>query len=185
MATDPRYQPITADEFLEMDFGTDRKFELDRGVIRMMTGGSFEHARVSGNIHYALRWKLRGTACQPMNSDMGVRISEDVVRYPDVSVFCGKDRQRDGDAKDFSDPRVIFEVLSPSTTTFDQGTKLAEYQGLASVDTIVFVDPVNRLTRTHQRTGTGWSDTTFAQPHDVALPALDVTLTEAEIFAVD
>jgi hypothetical protein len=28
MATEPRYQPITAKQFLAMDFGTGRKFEL-------------------------------------------------------------------------------------------------------------------------------------------------------------
>lgn len=44
MASEPQYRPITADEFLAMDFGSDRKFELNNGVIRMMTGGSSDHA---------------------------------------------------------------------------------------------------------------------------------------------
>ena len=44
MRLDPAYRKITADEFLAMDFGTDRKFELDDGVIVMMTGGTEPHS---------------------------------------------------------------------------------------------------------------------------------------------
>ena len=44
MRADPAYRKITADEFLEMDFGTDKKFELHDGVIYMMTGGTEAHA---------------------------------------------------------------------------------------------------------------------------------------------
>ena len=186
MATDPRYQPITADEFLAMDFGSDRKFELSDGVIQMMTGGSVTHSRVAGNIYFALRSRLAGTRCEPFNSDVGVRVDSINVRYPDVSVFCDRPAQDDDHLLFLDNPRVIFEILSPTTTTIDQGTKLDEYRRLASLDTIVFVDPVNRLTRTCQRVAVDeWRDSTFAQPHDVSLPALGIELTELEIFGRD
>lgn len=183
MATDPRYQPITADEFLAMDFGSDRKFELSNGVIQMMTGGSFLHAHVSGNIYHALRLKLNGSSCRPLNSDMGVRVDETTVRYPDVSIVCRDNWLLEADVKSFPDPVAIFEVLSPSTTTFDQGTKRFDYQQIASVQAIILVDPVNRLTRAYFRlSDSAWSDTSFAQPHDIRLEMLGITLTEAEIF---
>ncbi len=184
MRADPHYQPITADAFLAMDFGTDRKFELVEGVIQMMTGGSAHHARVAGNIYFHLRTKLQGSPCRPFNSDMGVRVDAHNVRYPDIAVYCGNhgDWER-GEDRAFDDPRVIFEVLSPTTTMIDQGTKLEEYRRLPSVDAIVFVDPVNRLTRVFRREqGDSWRDTTFAKPHDVDLPSIGVTLTESEIF---
>lgn len=47
---DPLYKPITVEEFLAIDFPGDRKYELADGVIRMMTGGTPAHARVSTNI---------------------------------------------------------------------------------------------------------------------------------------
>ena len=50
MRHDPLYQPITVDQFLAIDFGTDRKFELVDGVIQMMTGGTSAHARVATNV---------------------------------------------------------------------------------------------------------------------------------------
>lgn len=189
MGLDPAYRPITVDEFLAIDFGMDRKFELVDGVIQMMTGGSAFHANVAGNIYFALREKLRGTGCRPFNSDMGLRIDETNVRYPDVAVYCGKELLfPDQDVRAFADPVVIFEVLSPSTTRIDQGSKAREYQQLTSLEALVFVDPVNRLTRVVERVAhepNSWADHGFAAPHDVSLAALGITLTEAEIFARD
>lgn len=183
MATDPRYQKITVDEFLAMDFGTDRKFELSDGVIQMMTGGTLRHGHVAGNIYFALRQKLGNSRCRPFNSDVGVQVAPTTIRYPDVSVICREDWLHQEDVRAVDDPLTVIEVLSPSTTSFDQGTKLAEYQQLASVQTIAFVDPVNRLTRVIRRLATvSWSDTMFAQPQQIGLPELGIVLTEADIF---
>ena len=72
MATHPDYPLLTAEEFLEIDFG-ERKAELDNGVIRMMAGGTRRHARVQSNIVAALAARLRGTGCAPYGPDMGAR----------------------------------------------------------------------------------------------------------------
>ncbi len=187
MRNNPLYRKITVDEFLEIDFGTDRKFELVDGVIRMMTGGTPAHSRVASNILIYLGAKLRGSGCRPYNSDMGVRVNDTDLRYPDVSVFCGNPATREREReRAYSDPTVIIEVLSTSTAKDDQGEKLAEYREIASIDTIVFVDPDSELTRVIQRLGpTAWRDDLFAQPHDVALPALGLAIPHDEIFARD
>ena len=187
MRADPYYQPITVDQFLAIDFPSDRKYELVDGVIRMMTGGSPAHARVGGNIFAFLHGKLRGSGCRPYNSDMGVRIGDTNARYPDVSVYCGNPATAEAEKQPlYSDPVVVFEVLSPSTSKGDQNEKLGEYREIASLDTIVFVDPDNELTRVVQRLGpTSWRDDLFTQPHDVELPSLDVVIPHAEIFARD
>lgn len=187
MRHDPLYQPITVEQFLDIDFGTDRKFELVDGVIRMMTGGTPAHSRVATNLVSFLHQRLRGTGCRAYNSDMGVRLSDQSLRYPDVSVYCGNPATPEREEqRAFVDPVVIFEVLSASTAKIDEGTKLEGYRELRSVDTIVFVDPENELTRIVQRLGpTSWRDDLFAQPHDVALPALNLTIPHTEIFARD
>jgi Uma2 family endonuclease len=187
MALDPAYRKITAEEFLAIDFGTDRRFELDDGVIVMMSGGSAAHALVQMNISSYLRVALRGTACRPYGPDMGVKISEFQVRYPDVSIYCGQPSNHENDElKAFENPTVVFEVLSPSTTTKDQGQKLEEYRTLKSIETIVFVDPENELTRIIQRLGPeSWRDDMFAQPHNVELPSLGIAIPHQEIFARD
>ena len=187
MRHEPAYQPITVETFLSLDFGTDKKFELVDGVIQMMTGGTRAHARVAGNIHAYLRTALRGSGCRPYGSDAGIRIDNINLRYPDVSVICDEPPLPETDTLQlFERPRVIFEVLSPSTEANDVGKKLDEYRRLGSIETIVFVNPVSELARVVQRLGpTSWRDDLFAQPQDIALPSLGITLPHAEIFARD
>lgn len=185
MASQPDYPLLTAREFLEIDFG-EKKAELDNGVIRMMAGGTARHARVQTNILVALATRLRGTGCTPYNSDMATRTHNWSIRYPDVTVFCGHDGAEDDEQKAFDDPRVLFEVLSAGTSRTDLKAKLPEYQGLASVDTIVFVDIASERVRIVQRTGPhGWNDVAHDDPIDVSLPALALVIPHAEIFARD
>lgn len=185
MATSPHYPLLTADEFLQIDFG-ERKAELDDGVIRMMAGGTARHARVQGNILVALAARLRGTGCTPYNSDMATWTHDRSIRYPDVTVFCGHDGPQDDDAKAFDDPRIVFEVLSAGTARTDLRVKLDEYKALASVDTIVFVDIAAERLRVVQRTGrNGWSDERHEEPFDLPLPSIGMRLSHAEIFSRD
>ena len=185
MATHPDYPLLTAEEFLDIDFG-DRKAELDNGIIRMMAGGTARHAQVQANILISLSQRLKGSGCAPYNSDMGARTREHSVRYPDVTVYCGRHDPENDDLKAFDDPRVIFEVLSAGTARTDLRVKLEEYKGLLSLDTIVFVDIATERLRIVQRTGPrGWSEVEHDAPVDVSLPSLDVALSHSEIFARD
>lgn len=46
MAAQPDTVLLTAEQFLDIEFPSELKAELDNGVIRMMAGGSRDHARV-------------------------------------------------------------------------------------------------------------------------------------------
>jgi Uma2 family endonuclease len=138
------------------------------------------------NILFGLQRQLRGTGCTPYNSDMAARTRDRSIRYPDVSVYCGRDGSDDDDRKAFDDPRVIFEVLSAGTARTDLRIKLEEYRELPSVDTIVFVDIAIERVRIVQRTGaSAWSDVTYTDPFDIPLPSVGATLRHADLFARD
>lgn len=185
MATHPEYPLLTAEEFLEIEFG-EKKAELDNGVIRMMAGGTARHAQVQGNVYMALRTRLRGTGCAPYTSDMATRTHDISIRYPDVSVFCKRGGPENDKRKAFDDPRVVFEVLSAGTARTDLRVKLEEYKALDSVDTIVFVDIAAERLRIVQRTAVhGWSDVAHDEPVDIPLPAFDIVIPHEEIFARD
>ena len=187
MRANPEYRPVTVEEFLSIDFGSDKKFELVDGVIQMMSGGTRAHSRVSDNILIFLGSVLRGSGCRPHGANMGLRIGDHNVRYPDVSVYCGNAETPERDREQVTDdPVALFEVLSPSTQAADQREKLEQYQAIPSLQTIVFVDPYRELVRVVQRSDAGtWRDEPFAMPHDVELPGLGVTIPHAEIFARD
>jgi Uma2 family endonuclease len=184
--TYPLEYALTAEEFLKIGFASDQKAELNNGVIRMMAGGSASHARVQRNIIRFLAAALRGSGCSPYGSDMGVRTHDLSVRYPDVSVFCGRDTPDNDTFKAFDDPRVVVEVLSPSTREQDFRVKLPEYRAIPSVDTILLVDPDTRAMHLVQRTGSSsWVDADIATDADVPLPSFNLTIPNAEIFARD
>lgn len=186
MRVDPAYRKITAEEFLAMDFNTDRKFELADGVIVMMGGGTEAHAWVQGNIHSWLRYKLRGTKCRPYGSEMAIRVSDTEVRYPDISIHCGGSREGLEEALALREPTAVIEVLSPSTTTLDQGSKLEEYKSVSSIRTIAFVDPANEMCRTVERiSDAGWLEHMFSGAGGIEIPAIGLTIPHGEIFARD
>lgn len=189
MATSLFYPPplLTATQFLEMDFGSGVKAELDNGVIRMMAGGTAAHARIQRNLLTFLDQRLRGSGCRVYNSDMAVKTHDLAIRYPDVAVYCQEGgRLQDDDLKAFNSPAVIFEVLSAGTARTDLRVKLEEYKALPSVETIVFVDAVTERVRVVQRQDTDlWSDYSATQVHDVALPSLRLTIPHNDIFARD
>lgn len=185
MAAQPDLVLLTAEQFLRIEFPSDVKAELDDGVIRMMSGGTRAHARVQMNLYRFLGNALRGSRCRPFGSDMAVRTHDRSVRYPDVTIDCGGGSTGDED-KALADPRVVFEILSPSTRGKDAGVKLDEYRALAGVDTIVLVDPATERLRVLQRTGPdAWSDRTHREPVDLMLPSIDLTIPHHEIFARD
>ncbi|QMW21512.1 Uma2 family endonuclease [Sandaracinobacteroides saxicola] len=186
MATraDPYYRPITVEEFFSLTLSSDRKFELDRGVIVAMAGGTRRHAQVQGNLFVALHSRLRGSPCRPFGSDMAIKTSDSSVRYPDASVVCGVTAADDAETS-FDNPMLIAEILSPTTRDNDLGTKLKEYEALASLEMILFIDPADETIRLHQRLGPDSWRIDKRLEGDIPLPSLNITLPRAEIFARD
>lgn len=174
LATNPAYILMEVEDFLDIDLG-DRKAELVDGVIYMMAGGSARHAAIAANLIIALGNKLRGSGCRPYGSDMPLRTRERSIRFPDVTVYCG----REGTERLLDNPKVVFEVLSPSTAGNDQVVKLTEYLALPSVEHVVFVDPDKDRVRRIDRDGSGeWQ----APGTPLDLPAIGIMVSDAEIF---
>jgi Uma2 family endonuclease len=187
MATAPApddYYHITAEQFLAIQWdSSDVKAELVDGVVRMMSGGTAAHSRVQSNLMIALGMRLRGSGCRPHASDMAVKTAYDKVRYPDVSVFCGKDAPDSDRVQAFDDPKLLVEILSPSTRASDLVEKLGEYRSLTSLEHLLFIDPVEETVRHLVRTGTNsWHDAELDAGSSVDLGSLGGTLTHDDIF---
>ena len=183
-----KIQPMSAEEFLREFEGVEGKWELVDGEPRMMAGGSIRHADVALNISTALRVKLRGTGCRPYNSDTGLGLADDNIRYPDVAIYCDpRDLGRDRIAtKTFNHPVVVFEVLSPSTAYYDRGDKVARYREIESVKVIVLVDPVARTFETYERLDAdSWRVGRHPVGATLELAQPRVTLSADEMFAED
>jgi Uma2 family endonuclease len=174
---------IDVEEFLDIEFPTDTRFELDNGVIKMMARGQAIHSRIQGNVLVALATKLRGTGCEPFGPNMGVKTSNLSLRYPDVSVFCGRGGPENDRLKAFDDPKLVVEVLSPSTRQDDIRIKLPEYRTMTSLDAILYVDPEEKTVHLETRDPTrGWVVTTAEPGGSTTLPLQEMVMTWEEIF---
>ncbi len=179
---------MTVDQFLKLYEGTEGKYELVNGVVYAMAGGSATHADVCLNIATALRQKLRGTGCRPYNSDMGLTLADETLRYPDVAVYCDpRDLQRNlREVQSFRFPKLIVEVLSPSTADEDRSEKVLAYKRLDSLAAIVLVDPLSQTLELHDRVAPNeWRHLILPPESGLTLrdPALELSF--ADIFAGD
>lgn len=133
---------LTPEEYLEGEQFAIEKSEYVRGEVYAMAGASDRHVKVSGNAYALIKMHLRGSGCSTYIADMKVRIAaDDTFFYPDVMVTCEPSDQLA--ERDYAKhhPKLIIEVLSPSTEDKDRGSKFISYRKLASLQEYLLIDP--------------------------------------------
>lgn len=152
-----------------------------RDSAEAMAGTTRDHARISSNLVFALRLRLRGGPCVALNDNLSVRTSTRKLRRPDVVVECGQGLGSDLEA---SEPTVLFEVLSRSSERNDLIWKPEEYKSIATVRHYVVVDPGAALLKVWTRDADGrWSDGIVEGLDAVLdLAAVEVELPMREIY---
>jgi Uma2 family endonuclease len=162
----------------------DSKYEYHAGVVRLMSGGSAEHATIAGNIYMELRLQCRSGPCTVYSSDMRVQVAEGTYCLPDVSVTCDVHDRRRG-VKVVQSPRLVVEVLSPSTEKIDRTEKLTVYQACPSIAEIVLVSqfaPYVEIWRRDGEESTMWHYTHYGPGEDVEFVSLDDHIPMEDIY---
>ena len=169
---------MTVADFLAFDDGTDTRHELVDGVPVAMNLSAGRHVFITSNVYDTLMAKLP-RPCRPLFGG-GVAHSheDDQYRVPDVFVSCTPVPD-----SYFAEPRLMVEVLSPSTAREDRTAKLDFYKTLASAQAILFVWQDTRRVELHHRREDGWLVTDTIGQGTIALPTLGVELTLDEIYA--
>jgi Uma2 family endonuclease len=103
------------------------------------------------------------------------------IRRPNVGVDCGR---RDPNGYKASDPRLVLEVLSPTTRDFDSIRKLEEYKTIVGLEYILFVEPNEPSIAIWSRADAGaWSEArVFGLETKVDLPKLGIALEMRAIY---
>jgi Uma2 family endonuclease len=115
--------------FLHWVQGRDDRYELDRGRVIMMTGGSGAHWQITFNLAKALDARLDPNKWAVL-PEFGVNLELESIRFPDVVVDTAGETARDLTA---TRPVLIAEILSPASERVDLGDKSAEYLRLPSL----------------------------------------------------
>ncbi|MCA9545747.1 MAG: Uma2 family endonuclease [Myxococcales bacterium] len=175
---------MTLAEFLawEKAQAPDQKFEFVNGEPYAMAGGTARHAAIAVNLNGLLFAALRGRPCRPTNSDQKVYVElTDSLLLPDLTVVCGDFQFAEPDPEAVTNPVVVFEVLSPSTASYDRGAKFEHYRRLPSLQAYVLVDSTAQHITLHTRQGDAWLRRDLESGR-LPLDALSLSLAFADIY---
>jgi Uma2 family endonuclease len=172
----------TLEEFLTWEREQPERYERISGVIRMMTGGTIDHNRITRNVADALWRRLQGGGCEVFTSDVKVVTPACDVMYSDVVAACG---EIPGKATHLDAPVVIVEVLSESTAVRDHGRKRWAYRTIPSLRHYVLVDQDEGGVEVTSPNEDGtWQTVILRDLNDrLQLPALKAEIGLEQVFA--
>lgn len=131
---------FSAEQYLVWENAQPVKHEFLAGEVFAMVGTTDSHNAVAGNLFTIIKAHLRGTPCRAYISDVKVRVeAADAYFYPDVLVTC--DSRDHANREEKHHPKLVIEVLSPSTGEYDRGEKFAVYRKITELQEYVLIDP--------------------------------------------
>lgn len=131
MASLPKSNTVTYDEWLRMPEVSDAIEEVVNGEIRSMPPAKWKHAWILARTHRALNSQLDPDRVAIATGSFGLIIRKAPLtsRVPDLAVFdLATLVEQDGYIH--SAPQLLVEVLSPSNTHREREEKLADYATL-------------------------------------------------------
>jgi len=176
---------LTPQEYLARERRAETKSEYLRGEVFAMSGASREHNLIASNVAAELRQQLRDRDCEVYPSDMRVKVSPTgLYTYPDVTVVCGEPEFEDAAVDTLLNPKVVVEVISPSTADYDRGGKFTHYRRLASLREYVLISQDRPLVEHYVRQGPDQWLLTENRSLDetLVLPSIECRLPLAEIY---
>ncbi len=131
---------FTPEEYLKFERASETKHEYIDGFIYAMAGGSPPDNQIGFNTIGELRLQLKGTRCRGFTSDQKIRTDpQDLFSYPDITIVCGEPIFHDQHKDVILNPKVIIEVLSPSTESHDRVEKFARYQKIKTLTDYILI----------------------------------------------
>jgi len=173
---------LSVEEFLALDReNLDQKYEYRNGRMIAMAGGSKHHGMLISNLHLILGNHLKGSPCFVF-TEMTLKI-EDECSLPDVMVTCDeKDLAEDENPTYIENPKLVIEVLSPSTEKDDRGEKFLRYVNWPSIQEYVLISQDMMLVEIFTRKGLEWSYRAYKRGEKVELKSIGFIFPIEEIY---
>lgn len=185
----------TEEAYLALERKSEERHEYLDGHIYAMAGESINHGDICVNLVGQLYTQLRGGPCRALSKDMKVRSGpipkpgysfKGLYSYPDLVVVCGEPQFHNEFRDVLLNPKVIIEVLSPSTEAFDRGEKFLRYRTyLESLTDYLVVSQSRPLVEhfTRQQNGQWLIEASAVDlAESVAIPSIDCVLRLSEVY---
>ncbi len=170
---------MTLAEFLAFEGEPDTRYELVHGEIWAMAPVLRAHSRITVNLASALTRGLRPPCVADAGIGIAITDTADSCFIPDLIVSCGPVAR---DKRLIDNPRLIVEILSPSTEQYDRGLKLGAYQKIPSVEAILLVSTTEVRVERWLRQGESWLLTPYTANTTFDIAPLALTLSTTDIY---
>jgi len=171
---------MTRAEFMVWDDGTETRYEFVAGQPRPMAPAAPRHGAIQDNAAVAIRDRLERNGPCHIIHQAGLLLTiqgDDRFYVPDLVVSCSAV----GDAPYVEDPRLVVEIISPSTGRQDKDIKVPDYCTLPTVDEIWLIDSRKPLVHVYQRRngqGIGHIPLKLGQSFESSFLAADIAVTD-------
>lgn len=130
---------LTVEEYLALEEKSDVRHEYVDGRIFAMSGASVNHNRICRNLINTISSRLAGGPCEAFMLDLKVHLKvnrAEIFYYPDIAVVCDS---HDMKTNHVQNPKLVIEILSPSTETIDRREKAFNYKQIEALEEYVLV----------------------------------------------
>jgi Uma2 family endonuclease len=176
---------ITEEEYQQIEEASSIKHEYFQGRIYAMAGGTPSHNLISSNILGSLVARLRGKSCRAVGSDQRVKVETTGLRiYPDALIICPPERYDEHDPNSLLNPRILIEVLSPTTERYDRTDKFDQYKQITSLTDYILIAQDRVRVEHYQRSEADlWTVRSYNQrEQSLTLPNLALEISLDEIY---
>jgi Uma2 family endonuclease len=148
-------KPMTLDEFLRWDDGTETHYELIGGFPVAMAPPAAAHRMLAARLVTRIDTAL--AARRPCNAqgEAGVARTDRADSYFEADIVASCERHEFGQQA-LKEPFLIVEILSPSTERHDRRVKLPIYRQIETVQEILLIASDGMYAELHRRSGAQW-----------------------------
>jgi Uma2 family endonuclease len=175
---------LSVEEYLALDRAAERRSEYHDGEIFPVEAATWEHARVSANAVRRLSERLDAKTCHVADASIRIQVAPKKFVYPDLVVVGGSPVFTDKVRDTIINPKVIAEVLSPSTAGYDYGPKFTLYRRLPSFEEYLLIAQDEPRIEVFRKTpDSRWILTTYEGLESIVrVESLEIDLPLAEIY---
>ena len=129
------------EEYLDLEVNSDIRHEYINGVIIPMTGGTPNHNQIALNFSGTLNFLLKRQPYRVFVTDQRLWIPDKCIHtYPDIMVIQNPLVYEEGRKDTLTNPVMIAEVLSKSTSSNDRDQKFAAYRTIHTLEEYILID---------------------------------------------
>ena len=182
-AYNPNPPLMTFEEYLEFVEHSPLRYEYVNGVVHAMSGGSVAHGLVTGRLLSTVLIHLRGGPCEVFSStvDLEIRSETDEITYiPDLMVACNPEEWTE---KAVRNPKLVGEVLSPSTRHIDTREKATNYRRVDSIEEFLLLEQSEPKITVFRRAEKWRPQTYIGMEAVLELRSISLSVPLAQIYA--